>query len=474
MLKLFFKFSIGTFVSTLISFFTVPVTTLLISPENFGKSALFTFAYNIFNNVVLFGLDQSFMRFFFEDNKKEEKKSFLWSYLVFSILIWLLLSLVLLFWGNNISQWMIGEDDIRIVYLLCFQLLIGLFNRYVSLILRMKKKGLYYSLLQIVSSIINVIVIILTANFIINNFYAILFGGVVSLFFTTILGTVWEREFIFAGWKFSRVQFLKMLKYGYPFLFVGVMTILFGGLDKIFIRRFENFENLGLYSSALKITSVFTILKTGFSTFWTPLSIEYYSKNPEKTELYETAYRYMSFILIICGLLLIGFKDIFKLLLDSKYHDAIPIMPFLIFTPIMYILSEITQIGINFKKKTYWYMVILSVLIVVSSVLYYFLIKILGIKGAAVTMGISYMIYFLLRTSVSVKYFPMNFNLIKSVILFALLALVAAINTFCNNKILCVGSALISILICVALNIKVIKELIEYLKKAFSARLRKS
>jgi O-antigen/teichoic acid export membrane protein len=54
--------------------FTVPITTRLILPEEFGKSSLFTLAQTLLSLVALLGMDQAFARYF--NSQEFDKKNF--------------------------------------------------------------------------------------------------------------------------------------------------------------------------------------------------------------------------------------------------------------------------------------------------------------------------------------------------------------------------------------------------------------
>ncbi len=70
MFKLFFKFSIGSWLSAVISLFTTPIVTALIMPTEFGKASMYTLAFNLVLQVVLLGADQSFARKFYQDSSE--------------------------------------------------------------------------------------------------------------------------------------------------------------------------------------------------------------------------------------------------------------------------------------------------------------------------------------------------------------------------------------------------------------------
>jgi len=463
MLKLFFKFSFGSWVSAVISLFTVPITTMLLMPAQFGKASMFTLAYTIVIQIVLFGSDQSFVRFF---NEYEEKKrpNLLWNSILPSILIWGVLSIGLICCWKWVSNWLIEEQQILIVVLLCINLLLNLFYRYATLVIRMQKKGIFLSLLQIIASIVNVVVIIAYSKLVAGTFYAIIWAGICASLIVLLISVIKERKFWLTRLSISKIQLKTILQYGLPFLPVCLMSVFFDGMDKMFLRHFVGFEEIGLYNAAFKVVSALTIIQISFSMFWVPISYEHYEKNPEDKTLYERAFKYILFILTFCGLGLIAMKDIIVLLFNKAYIESASIMPFLIFIPIMYTLSEITYLGINFTKKTYWHIVVFAILLVLCLLFNYIFVLWLGVKGVAIAIALSYTVYFFLRTYASIRLYPMNFNLGKTALTFLLLYIVAGINTFVANKTIGIACAAITLLMYSLLHISTIKDMFVYFK----------
>ena len=73
-LKLFVSFSLGTWIRAIVSFFTTPIITHLMNPDEFGKSAMYTTAFGIANMIVLLGTDQTFVRFFCDYEEQKRSK----------------------------------------------------------------------------------------------------------------------------------------------------------------------------------------------------------------------------------------------------------------------------------------------------------------------------------------------------------------------------------------------------------------
>ena len=61
-------FGIGPIIGMGISMLTVPVTTRMLSPDEYGKSSLFTLFQSLFLCIGILGLDQGYVRYY---NTKE-------------------------------------------------------------------------------------------------------------------------------------------------------------------------------------------------------------------------------------------------------------------------------------------------------------------------------------------------------------------------------------------------------------------
>ena len=148
-----------------------------------------------------------------------------------------------------------------------------------------------------------------------------------------------------------------------------------------------------------------------------------------------------------CGMLLVIFKDVIFLLLESSYRGAAGLTAFLILMPIMDTVAYVTTIGINFKKKTYLYIiraVISATLNVIGNII---LVPKYGAEGAALSTGISYVVYFFIGTYYSQKLYPVDYHLNKFYTCAFIFLIVAFINTFVPYLLLQIISAIIGLII---------------------------
>lgn len=437
-LNLFVKFSFGGLISAGISFFSTPLITAIILPSEFGKASMFVLAFNFILQLILLGSDQSFVRFFYQDKFKSNTSLLLYSCIFGPIVATLASIVVILSFWRYISEALIGFESFKIVILLILTLIAAVVERFSTLLIRMSQKATLFSNLKIVQSLINAGFVLLYAQFIDKSFIAIVYGSLSSIFIVALVGIYFERKFWFKKINLTKNSTLEVLRYGFPFIPTFIISWVFEGMDKMALRYYSSFTEIGLYTAGVKIVAILTVLQVTFSNFWVPIAYEAYEGNSEKSKrLFENAYIGLSALFFVAAVGIIASKDIIIRLFANDYMDATRIMPFLVFMPIMYTLSEITVGGINFKKKTYWHLIISFICMLLNGLSVFLLVPTLGAKGAAISTGIAYIAFFYFRTIISSYYFKLNFKLFTTSIAIVVLLAVAFVNTLCDNKLLC-------------------------------------
>lgn len=431
LLKKFISFSIGGYISILIGLLTVPITTRILSPEQYGINSLIMTLVNVIGIFCYLGLDQGFVRFFYEEKEKNRGKL-----LLKSILIPVILSFIFIFFSyffkRKISFFLLGKESKELVIILGIWIIFIILNRFALLVIRMQQKGKLYSFFQVISKLFEFLLTLILYKKYGNDYKTLSIATLGSLVLVTIIAILYERKI----WSFRgnlKTSSRELLQYSLPLSLTMALNWLFGSSDKVIIKIFSDTTELGLYSGAFKIIALMTVIQNGFTTFWTPISYEQYLKNPENTEFFRRVTNYSAIIFFTLGIVILSGRDVIIFLLGKKYYDSIFIMPMLVFIPVMYLLSETTMVGVTFKKETKYFFyisVIVSILNVIGNIL---LVPKLGAKGAAISTGISYIVFFSLRTYFSEKLMNFKFDLKKIYIMIVLLLSYASILTFYKN-----------------------------------------
>lgn len=435
LIKKFIAFSFGGYISALLSFFTLPIVTRMVSPEQYGIFSIATLVANLSLLIIGLGLDQGFVRFFYEE-KEEKRSGLLFNSLKVPMIIFVIYGAVLLLFKEKISHFVYGEYNYNMIILLGILVLFSLINRFSILIIRMNQRGFLFSICQIIQALLSFILVFPFFKIYGDNYKSLYISSVMAIVIVTILTIALERKF----WNFknreSTIPQKELFKFSLPLIVTIALTWVFQGFDKIAIKMYANMNELGLYAGAFKIVALLTIIQSGFTTFWVPIAYERYTKNNEEKQFFEQVNEYISFLMFGVAVVLLMSKDLIILLLGEKFREAAQIMPTLIMMPIMYAISETTVLGINFTKQSKKHLYISVAAALFNVIGNMILVPKYGAKGAAISTGLAYILFFSLRTHFSLKLIKYNFNLKKIYIITGLLMGYAIYLSFYNNKII--------------------------------------
>ena len=465
----YLTFSIGTWVSAVISFLFSPIVSWYISPGEYGKWSMFWTVQGFLLTVVSLGLQNSLMRFYFEKSENERQKLIFTAFMP-TLVAWAVLSLLVVFFRTKINIFILGEGSVPVYLWLIFSLLLGNIFSFVQTILRINNKGIKYSFLQVTSVAFNLgfSVLFLTISY--RDFRALLYGGILGSFFATTLGIVMVSKAKILP-HFDKQLFLELLHYGFPFIFASLLWWLLNWTDRLVLRFYTNFFEIGLYSAAFKLVQGMGIFTTGFSTLWYPFAYEQYEKNPNNKKVFSKVFDYVSFSMISMGLLFMLSKDIVFILFSKTYRQAAAITPFLLLLPIMSTACVVVGRGIDFMKKTYWGIVIDGITFAFNLIGNLLLIPILGAKGAALSTGLSFILFFFLESTVSMKLYPVDYKLKSFYAATSIFVFASAINSFSVNKLINSVLTFVALLVVIYIYFGIFSEVLniarDYLARKF-------
>lgn len=416
------NFGIGPLVGMGISMLTVPITTRLVSPEEFGKSSLFTLVQSIFSVITLFGLDQAFVRFY--NDKTIDAKKLLSHCLILPFGLCVIFILGIILFGRELSFYLFGQNETLIMGLLCFNLPALVVVQFSMLIIRMEMRGRTYSALNVTTQIINFSVLLLFLNFYEKTFRSIVFATVASSLCSMCLSIFFTRD----SWKLKNNKvdgnlIKQLLLFGMPLIPATMLSWVLNSFDKLALRTWSSFEELGLYAAAFKIVGLLSIIQGIFTTAWVPVAYKWHEEKVDSKKFEQVSTSILAVMSIIFSLIVI-FRDVIMLFLGSEYRNTTTIFILLLFVPLLFTVSETTSLGIAFAKKTIYNVYVSLLAVIVNVIGNYLLIPTYGAIGAAFSTCISYMIYFYVRTFFSRKLWY-KFKMMKYIINFGLLFIVS-------------------------------------------------
>jgi O-antigen/teichoic acid export membrane protein len=433
--KKFLSFSYGSWIGLVIGFFGTMITTRILMPEDFGRASMFTLAINISMIFIIFGTDQTFVRFFYEE-QEEKRGGLLYNCLKFSLVLSSITLVLILIFYRKITLFLFEEERLVISVLLGLGILTQVLHRFAVLVIRMQQKGNLFSVLEVLNKIINLVLILLVYLLIGRKYEVIVYSTVISFVILTSISIYfgkifWNiRNFSITNLKHTKIE---IMKFSYPLVMTTLITWLFQSFDKIALKQWSGFEELGLYAASFRIVALLMVVQTTFTTFWVPVCLENYQKDPNNKAFYEKISRVVSFAMFFIAVLSIAGKDVIIFFLGREYAAAANIMPFMVYMPMMYTISETTVIGINFYKKPKWHILIAGVSCLVNIVGNSLLVPNYGAIGAAISTAFAYVVFFAMRTQISLKYYKVNYGLKKIYFMILLVSSYAMYSIINNN-----------------------------------------
>ncbi len=422
----FFVLGVGTFLYMIVGVIGTPIITRLVDPVDYGSMSMLTVYSNIGMMLCGLGLDQTLVRYFYHKEELSYQNKLLRTCFSLSFIAFLVLGSLLAVFSVLSSKF--GFKGLPVVELALLEVNVfaSLTHRFSQLVLRLRYHTKAYSAVNIVQKVSYIVFTVLLVLLIKDHHFVIL---AVSTILSTLLGALIAILIERDVWKplpgrgyVLPVSRQELLKYGLPIMLSSGISLLFNALDKLFINHYCTLADVGVYASAMNLMAVFSIVRTSFNALWMPTAVEHYERNPEDKKFYQQGNAFISMLMISFGAAVILFKDFFVLLLGSEYHEASKIIPFLMFEPIMYTISETTATGIVVQKKSVYQVAVAGGACLVNFLGNWWLTPIMGPQGAALSTGVSYIVFFVIRTVLANKVFYVDYKLPKFAV--AVLALV--------------------------------------------------
>ncbi|MFP4844623.1 oligosaccharide flippase family protein [Winogradskyella sp. PE311] len=423
-----FIYGLATVLPRMLSFILVPLYTNpeVLSVEEYGRVS-FIFAYFVLFNVVLaYGMETAFFRFFNKEDNQEKVTST--SAISLIISSFALLGIAFLF-RHQISLLI----NINLKYLnLVFIIL--LFDALVIIPfswLRATARPMRYAVIKIFNVAVNLGLSIFfllylkdlaEGNSFFNSIYEadfeisyIFLSNVIASGLTLLLLLPFYNKIKF---KFDIALWKKMMRYAMPVLIAGIAYSVNETFDRILLEKLLPADvaekQIGMYSACYKLAVFMTLFATAFR-----LGIEPYffshskSVNPQKN--YAKILEYFIALGSIILLVVVVFADLLKpyIILSESYYEAMWILPFILLANFCLGIYHNLSVWYKITDRTKFGAYISIFGAVITLILNYILIPIIGFKGSAIATLSAYALMMLVSFYLGKKYYPIPYNLKK-------------------------------------------------------------
>ena len=353
-----------------------------LGPERYGLLSYANSFVGIFLALATLGLDEVVVRELLKTPEQREKilgTSFLLK-LIGTLLMWVAIFTAVPFTENDL------QTNILII-IIAFGAVFQAFN-VIDLNFQAKVKSKYVVHSQFVQLIISSIVKIIL---VVNEAPLILFASVFSLDVIVLaMGLVfaylYNGENIFS-WKWSFETSKYLLHDSWPLILAGVVVSVYMKIDQVMIKEMLGAKEVGLYAAAVKLSEAwyFFPMAIASSLFPAIINAKVYQKEVYYQRL-QKLYDLMVWIAIAIALpISILSSWIVELLYGNEYLESSSVLNIHIWSGIFIFLGVASSkylIAENYIKKTFYRTFVGALLNIIMN---YYLIGIMGIKGAAIS-----------------------------------------------------------------------------------------
>lgn len=446
-IKRLIHFSIGPVLGAVISFITVPLTTYFISPEEYGKASLFMLLQVLMAAYLYIGIDQAYTR---EYREVENKNLLLQNALVLPMAMATIISILFLFNMSHLSNLLWGDSEqYGPIVLLMISMYGMVFERFLLLSIRMEEKAMTYSFFSVLIKLLVLLVTLGVLLFWRKDFLSVIYASIIGqLLADGILLVVFRKKMKFRLEYFDKKLIKKLFLFGIPVFIAFSIEGIFTAMDRFSLNWLSDFKELGLYTVALKVASLMKVFQSSFTSFWVPTAYRWFDEK-KPIHYYQKVSDLVVIVFSILFIIIMLFKETIPIIFTEDYKHIIYIIPYLLLVPVFYTISETTTLGIVFMRKTHLNIWVSISAICVNILCIFLFVPAFGAKGAALSTGVAYFIYYCMRTYFSTKIWP-GLKIKSQLAILFLLLINAGCNTFMEKNVWLINCLFLVSLIIVA------------------------
>ncbi|MEI6822611.1 MAG: oligosaccharide flippase family protein [Bacteroidota bacterium] len=423
-------YGLPTIIGRLLSYLLVPLYTRVFSPAEYGVVTEL-YAYVAFLMVILtYGMETAFFRF----SQKETDKEGVYSTSILSLVVSSVLFIALSWMFSTSIASALGYAN-HSEYIVWFALILGLdaltavpFAR-----LRELNKAKRFAFLKSVNIVAQIgfnIFFIIFCPYIIKHFDNSFVGSIINIFYKKEIGVGYifisnllasiltlamlVPEIINIKFQFKKLLWKQMLKYALPIMVWGMAGIVNETFDRILLKHLiktgDAMSQLGIYGACYKVSILMTLFIQTFRFAAEPFFFSN-AQNKDAKQIYADVMKYFIIVCAFIFLAVMMYIDVIILFVGKDFRIGAPVIPILLLANLCLGVFYNLSIWYKLTDQTMYGAYIATFGAVVTLVLNFILVPIMGYMGAAWATLICYFLIMLVSYILGQKHYPINYDL---------------------------------------------------------------
>ena len=403
-----FIYGIGNAFGIAGGFLLIPLYTHVLSTAEYGIYELLNRTADICILIMFMGVRQAFIRFYFDQDNIEWKKTVVFSTLAFVLTSGVVIGLMLLPFREILAQVLFKESTLGVLFgFLVVWLPLELLVKIGMTHLQIQMKSVRYVMINVGKFSLFII-----SNILLVYVYR---KGVVGI----LISNIWIGGLIGIGFLYSLVKWTgvkisfgligRLLKFGLPYLPTTFFMFIISSSDRYFLTAFSSLEEVGIYALGYKI-GMFGIMLVmePFSKVWAPFLFGNYEK-PDGPELISKVFTlYTSGSILVALVISVLSPVVIPLISDKAFHGSYELVPWICLAGIFWGMASLADAGILISKKTGYKPIIFGLASVIGVFGNLILIPKFGASGACIALAITFFSLFVINNSFAHRFYPLK------------------------------------------------------------------
>lgn len=415
---------IGKFSTQIVSFLLLPLYTSILSTEEYG-------IYDLILTITTFALpfitllmEESMFRFLIDCKDDTQKKNVISQTMLYTLVSTIFFLVVILVINNFFK---IPYLWISLLYV-ASSIISGLRNALVRGLGKIK----LYTLVNFISSLLNIILNIIFIALLRFGIYGLLLAGIISnIVSSAIVFIILKMHKYFSIKNYDKNLMTKMIKYSIPLVPNSLSWAVVNLSDRLVISGVIGTSANGIYAMSYKFPNLMNTIYGFFYTAWTESSAKAINDN-ENEEFFNKIYKTLTNAMFSVSLgIIVCMPLIFNLFIKADYSEAYKYIPILVIA--MYFNNMSGYYGGIFTgyKDTKVMGTTTIIGAIINIVIDILLIKFIGIYAAAISTLVSCMVIYYYRKLNVRKYIKLQR---VDLTLGCIILTISLILYYCNNN----------------------------------------
>ena len=396
-------------------FISLQILAQHITPKDYGILDLLTLSAEFLNISLSFNITEAIARFFAE-SEKENKSLYTSTGLYFSLGMYAITSLGILFFQRELSFFFFGSiQQLSFVVLSIPFFILYALSHFIANQLMWENQPLSKISLQILQSSLFILFILLLIKKTHVGLEEVIYSRILSFSLVALIGLLLLISRGSIRLCFSYHKLKKMIHFSLPLVPSSLSVYTQTYIDRIMIAKMLSLHDVGIYGFGFRMASILILVIGAFQMSIRPLIYDHHKKEETKEKISQS-FRFFLFCIFIGSIGLCFFlPELFFIFFGYSFDQSAYLFPYLLFIVIM-TNSCVFAPGLILAKRTALMALINIGGMLLNIGLNFIMIQSFGLWGAVIATSISALAVTIIFFFVSQRYYLIPYKAVRIII----------------------------------------------------------